>query len=200
MCQIMSLMRVAYFSKCMFLKVKFVGSIFCTIFSPHFISLFTHDSGVLSVVTALSQLESSFEWFYLAFSAGKEWRGTTTSDSREGKQSLAEASLSIIKFLCTTLSRNQIKYLTSRQKLLFVRSQAGREGNFSVLCCLAAISAPDLRFSLETRRREGGAEEGPGRGMLGVNWVRRGWQQTEGDLLFCQQRGMVPIQLREDSE
>ena len=153
----------------------------------------------LPLLTALSQLESSFEWFYLAFSAGKEWRGTTTSDSREGKQSLAEASLSIIKFLCTTLSRNQIKYLTSRQKLLFVRSQAGR-----VTFLSSGVWPPSPLLTWDSVWRLGGEREEPrrvpGRGMLGVNWVRRGWQQTEGDLLFCQQRGMVPIQLREDSE
>ena len=110
MCQVMT-PRTSNFLLAFFLLLKpnfkFVGLIFCTFPSPHSISLFTHDSGVLLPITASpSQLESSFEWFYLAFAAGKEWRGTTTPQPQtEGKQSLAEASLSNIQLFChfTTL-------------------------------------------------------------------------------------------------
>ena len=62
--------------------------------------------------------------------------------------------------------------------------------NLKYRCWLQIQSGDDTREREELVRVTG-------LGLLGVNWVRMGWAETElGDLLFCQHRGMVPIQLR----
>ena len=62
--------------------------------------------------------------------------------------------------------------------------------NLKYRCWLQIQSEDDTREREELVRVTG-------LGLLGVNWVRMGWAETElGDLLFCQHRGMVPIQLR----